>query len=460
VLCENVGELLICDGCERSYHRQCLVPPLAVEQVPDGDWFCPPCQCSHSHEEEGNSHTTVTAAAAAGATTTQKRDHPSEEDSVQPSPKPKRPLPAYLLFAATLRAQAKAENGDIISNKVMSGLWKNVPDHERKKVKEEEKVLWEVYNRNLQEWKAKRTTKQNNNTVEQDEHDDGASSASASTSASKIKEVATTIVPGQAIRATATTPTTTPGSEGDVAMMMEQEMMMATKNIDGLVPMPTVRKSPYDGLHCAELEDAWFTEIKQTVLALSDPSTATSSTRTSSYAAAVQQRATLQNARLEIKQSGILFSVNWLEGLIRGKNFSTILSSPKVGDEESLLLVSLYEHRFSKGEDIVLKSIICNLQCFELVIKAMERWGYDADDYDYWKLLSHKQNTTKSNTKKENTTTKVFIFETQKRNCYKCQIFVARAYAMYQSLVKAKKEETGDDDNNDNDERRGRWWWW
>merc|ERR1712238_214110 len=128
---------------------------------------------------------------------------------------------------------------------------------------------------------------------------------------------------------------------------------------------------------------------------------------------------------------------NWLEGWIRGTNFSTILSAPKVGDDESLLLLSLYEHRFSKGDDIVLKSIIFNLHCFDLVIKAMEIWGYEDDEYDYLKPLSNKHNTKSSN-KKENT--KVFIFDTQKRNCYKCQIFVARAYAMYQSLVKEKKK--------------------
>jgi len=38
LICENVGELLICDGCERSYHRQCLDPPLELENVPDGDF--------------------------------------------------------------------------------------------------------------------------------------------------------------------------------------------------------------------------------------------------------------------------------------------------------------------------------------------------------------------------------------------------------------------------------------
>jgi len=43
VICEDVGTLLICDGCEKSYHPDCLDPPLEMEKVPDGDWFCFQC---------------------------------------------------------------------------------------------------------------------------------------------------------------------------------------------------------------------------------------------------------------------------------------------------------------------------------------------------------------------------------------------------------------------------------
>uniref|UniRef100_A0A8C6S3A1 PHD-type domain-containing protein n=1 Tax=Neogobius melanostomus TaxID=47308 RepID=A0A8C6S3A1_9GOBI len=34
--------ILLCDLCDRGYHTACLRPPLML--VPDGDWFCPPCQ--------------------------------------------------------------------------------------------------------------------------------------------------------------------------------------------------------------------------------------------------------------------------------------------------------------------------------------------------------------------------------------------------------------------------------
>lgn len=35
------GRLLLCDGCDDSYHTFCLIPPL--HDVPKGDWRCPKC---------------------------------------------------------------------------------------------------------------------------------------------------------------------------------------------------------------------------------------------------------------------------------------------------------------------------------------------------------------------------------------------------------------------------------
>ncbi|XP_064615181.1 remodeling and spacing factor 1-like [Liolophura sinensis] len=34
--------ILLCDKCDAGYHTACLRPPLMI--IPDGDWFCPPCQ--------------------------------------------------------------------------------------------------------------------------------------------------------------------------------------------------------------------------------------------------------------------------------------------------------------------------------------------------------------------------------------------------------------------------------
>lgn len=36
------SQILLCDSCDSGYHTACLRPPLML--IPDGEWFCPPCQ--------------------------------------------------------------------------------------------------------------------------------------------------------------------------------------------------------------------------------------------------------------------------------------------------------------------------------------------------------------------------------------------------------------------------------
>ncbi|XP_077197391.1 remodeling and spacing factor 1 isoform X2 [Paroedura picta] len=38
----KAGKILLCDSCDSGYHTACLRPPLMI--IPDGEWFCPPCQ--------------------------------------------------------------------------------------------------------------------------------------------------------------------------------------------------------------------------------------------------------------------------------------------------------------------------------------------------------------------------------------------------------------------------------
>merc|ERR1712156_610409 len=42
-VCKEGGELLCCDSCPSSYHLKCCDPPL--DEVPDGPWTCPRCAC-------------------------------------------------------------------------------------------------------------------------------------------------------------------------------------------------------------------------------------------------------------------------------------------------------------------------------------------------------------------------------------------------------------------------------
>lgn len=43
-ICRSSGDdekMLLCDGCDKAFHMQCLRPPL--QQVPRTDWYCAPC---------------------------------------------------------------------------------------------------------------------------------------------------------------------------------------------------------------------------------------------------------------------------------------------------------------------------------------------------------------------------------------------------------------------------------
>uniref|UniRef100_A0AAX7VUB9 [histone H3]-trimethyl-L-lysine(4) demethylase n=1 Tax=Astatotilapia calliptera TaxID=8154 RepID=A0AAX7VUB9_ASTCA len=51
---DEEDRLLLCDGCDDSYHTFCLIPPL--HDVPRGDWRCPKCvaeECSKPREAFG-----------------------------------------------------------------------------------------------------------------------------------------------------------------------------------------------------------------------------------------------------------------------------------------------------------------------------------------------------------------------------------------------------------------------
>ncbi|XP_069474334.1 uncharacterized protein [Ambystoma mexicanum] len=49
-ICRDGGELLCCDGCPKSFHLSCLVPPLT--QIPRGPWRCFPCTVGTMKQDE------------------------------------------------------------------------------------------------------------------------------------------------------------------------------------------------------------------------------------------------------------------------------------------------------------------------------------------------------------------------------------------------------------------------
>lgn len=48
------SQILLCDLCDRGYHTACLRPPLML--IPDGEWFCPPCQHVSSKNDKHFRH--------------------------------------------------------------------------------------------------------------------------------------------------------------------------------------------------------------------------------------------------------------------------------------------------------------------------------------------------------------------------------------------------------------------
>eukprot|EP00814_Leptocylindrus_danicus_P020491 CAMPEP_0116042858 /NCGR_PEP_ID=MMETSP0321-20121206/25975_1 /TAXON_ID=163516 /ORGANISM="Leptocylindrus danicus var. danicus, Strain B650" /LENGTH=327 /DNA_ID=CAMNT_0003523485 /DNA_START=317 /DNA_END=1300 /DNA_ORIENTATION=- len=42
-ICDDGGNLIICDMCDKAFHPSCLKPPLSFADIPEGDWFCHNC---------------------------------------------------------------------------------------------------------------------------------------------------------------------------------------------------------------------------------------------------------------------------------------------------------------------------------------------------------------------------------------------------------------------------------
>ncbi|KAL1137604.1 hypothetical protein AAG570_009300 [Ranatra chinensis] len=53
-VCQQGGEIILCDTCPRAYHLVCLDPEL--EETPEGKWSCPHCEGEGIQEKEDDVH--------------------------------------------------------------------------------------------------------------------------------------------------------------------------------------------------------------------------------------------------------------------------------------------------------------------------------------------------------------------------------------------------------------------
>lgn len=49
-VCQQGGEIILCDTCPRAYHLVCLEPEL--EETPEGRWSCTHCEAEGNQDQE------------------------------------------------------------------------------------------------------------------------------------------------------------------------------------------------------------------------------------------------------------------------------------------------------------------------------------------------------------------------------------------------------------------------
>jgi hypothetical protein len=117
-----------------------------------------------------------------------------------------------------------------------------------------------------------------------------------------------------------------------------------------------------------------------------------------------------------IDKSGIVYSQEWTNGNIRGD---------KIVLPKDLLLLCLVAKRFAKAGELLLWGVLRDLDVYSLVKEALKALDLE----DSFKKIASCQ-------------TKHLAFNSLKRDCYKCELFVARAF----SCVKAFGMDSLDDE--------------
>eukprot|EP00531_Pseudo-nitzschia_arenysensis_P018288 CAMPEP_0116135800 /NCGR_PEP_ID=MMETSP0329-20121206/11386_1 /TAXON_ID=697910 /ORGANISM="Pseudo-nitzschia arenysensis, Strain B593" /LENGTH=566 /DNA_ID=CAMNT_0003630629 /DNA_START=69 /DNA_END=1769 /DNA_ORIENTATION=+ len=113
-----------------------------------------------------------------------------------------------------------------------------------------------------------------------------------------------------------------------------------------------------------------------------------------------------------IEKSGVLYSQTWNKGSIRGDPVGII--------PNHLLLILLVSNRFAKASELLLSGLCRDLEVYESVNRGLDDWGW-AEKYELVRA-----------------TRKNYKFKTNKRDCFKCSVFVARAHSCFLSFGKKK----------------------
>jgi hypothetical protein len=179
-------------------------------------------------------------------------------------------------------------------------------------------------------------------------------------------------------------------------------------------PMEKIVTSPYENDECAEMDEEIFEELilllTHTPSTLSvDNSKTIDSEFVSEHTFGDKLASFIHCARREIGKDQECYRSGWASGKIRGKECGWV---PK-----KHLLLCLYGDRIANASENSLYCIVRDLRCAKAVHAAMKEWK-----------LQDKFPELSSCSK--------FSYESNKVNCSKCEIFVARAYFAAQVLKK------------------------
>lgn len=170
--------------------------------------------------------------------------------------------------------------------------------------------------------------------------------------------------------------------------------------------MNEIEKSPYEAPECAEVGESWFEHLKDAltpVVVNGEVDVNPQLVRPCGEKLA----SSISTAYQQIGKSGVLFSPSWVEGKIRDVECGFL--------PVKQLLICLHEHRFLKADERVLHAIVHYLHTGKLIKLALKSWG----------LVDAFLNLSVNN---------LFAYSKRKSDCYKCEIFVARAFAIHDIL--------------------------
>jgi hypothetical protein len=124
---------------------------------------------------------------------------------------------------------------------------------------------------------------------------------------------------------------------------------------------------------------------------------------------------TMVLANHHIALSGMVYSPDWMEGLIRDIHCGTI---PK-----AMLLLCLQEQRFARSDFPVLSQVCHQLQLKTIILEALQQWGMEEA---FPKLAAQNSQQEQS----------YYMHQVKYRvQCIRCEIFVARAYSCMNTLL-------------------------